>query len=271
MLWHHPWGELCHSVETFTDSLVKGMTIVWPGVVGEEGGLGGGGGENGGSITITLLSIAFFMLFPGSSLLGICQNKIHWDNSCGRIPAGPLALGAAWQPVTHVQHVLVWYELIRICLASTRAHTLCTADNQVFVPTANKNTPQPQVRTVRVWTVNKNTPQGRQMMGWRLGVVSCHVRDVCSYWRRGYLLRNLLQYGTSAYLINSVLHSVSPCPYITLLKSSFCAQFYAHNRSKNIHTHHYSHYNLLSLYWGDKYLILRIFVSPKFPFTPKIA
>jgi hypothetical protein len=38
MLWHHSRGALCRSVETFTDSLVKGMAIVWPGVVGVEGG-----------------------------------------------------------------------------------------------------------------------------------------------------------------------------------------------------------------------------------------
>ena len=32
---HHPRGAICASVETFTDTFVKGMVIVRPGVVGE--------------------------------------------------------------------------------------------------------------------------------------------------------------------------------------------------------------------------------------------
>ncbi len=31
--------------------------------------------------------------------------------------------------------------------------------------------------------------------------------------------------------------------YVTILKSSFCAQFYAHNRGKNIHTHNQFHFD----------------------------
>jgi len=60
MLRHHPRGVLCRGIKAFTDSLVKGIAIVWLGLVGEEEG-GKGGGRNDGPVSP--LSVAFLCSF----------------------------------------------------------------------------------------------------------------------------------------------------------------------------------------------------------------
>ena len=85
-LLYHPWIVLCRSIESFSDSLVCGMAIVWLGVVSEEGGVNGGGGNVG---SISPLSVAF---------LSLCWIKTNLKNSGGREPAGPPSNGASRQP-----------------------------------------------------------------------------------------------------------------------------------------------------------------------------
>ncbi len=81
-----PLGALCGSIDTFTDSLVKGMTIVWPGMVGEQRG-GNGRGRNGGSVSP--LSIAVFRFFEVRSLLFSRQITKRRETAGGRGPVGP--------------------------------------------------------------------------------------------------------------------------------------------------------------------------------------
>jgi hypothetical protein len=70
---HHPWGALFGGIETFTNSLVKGMANVWPGVVEEEVE-GNGGGGNGGSVGP--LSVAFYRFFRDGRNVFPLEQKI---------------------------------------------------------------------------------------------------------------------------------------------------------------------------------------------------